>query len=48
MVGKFGDEADRVGEDHLLAMRQPHAAEGRVERREKHVLGEDVGARSAG
>ena len=41
---QVGDEADRVGEDHLLAVRQPHAAERRVERREEHVLREDVGA----
>ena len=40
---KIGDEADRVGEDDLLAVRQVDRPRGRIEGGEQHVLGQHVG-----
>ena len=45
MGRQVGDEAHRVGQDHLAAGRQFDRPHGRVERREQQVLGEDIGPR---
>ena len=42
MGRQVGDEAHRVGQDHLAAGRQFDRPHGRVERREQQVLGEDI------
>ena len=45
---QVGDEADRVGQDRLGAVRQLDRAQGRIERREQHVGGEHARRGSAG
>ena len=42
---KIGDEAHRIGEDDLLAMRKVDRPRCRIERGEQHVLREHVGGR---
>ena len=44
MRRQVGDETDGIGQDDRRAVRQPHPAQGRVERREQHVFGEHAGA----
>ena len=44
LVRQVGDEADRVGEDHLAARGQPQFAHGRIQRREQLVARRDTGA----
>ena len=44
---QVGDEADRVRQHRLAAMRQGQRAQGRIERREQHVGGLHVGAGQA-
>ena len=48
IVRQIGDEAYRVGQDHLAAGRQFDRPHRRIERREQQVLGEDIGAASSG
>jgi hypothetical protein len=45
MRRQFRDEADRVRQDHLGAVRQDDPSQRRVERGEQHVLGHHAGAR---
>ena len=44
MVRQLPDEADGVGEQHLLPLAEIDVARERIERREEAVLDEDVAA----
>ena len=44
MGRQVGDEAHRIGQDHLAAGRQFDRPHGRIERREQQVLGESLGS----
>ena len=43
-VGQFANEADRVGEQHILVGRKAQSAGGRIEGGEEFIFCEDVGA----